>query len=355
METQDQPLPLSKNIPKSNNNNKKNSYKEKPFVVSDDEIESEEERPQDSEPELESIPKKKGKQQRNNNKHEEIEIEDENENENEHEQDQEQEQESDNEEVNSENDNGNEVEVGEESEKSTESEGEGDSIGSHDSESENEDNSDNDDNSESENSESDENETDWDQDLSDKFKKSVIISTPIPTKRTISSTATPNIKPTPQRAPLPTPLSSKKDTNAKFYPGNIPKDCEGRSFVLKREELLTKAYNFINEQALDSSLPKASSENLNWNVRLRTSAGHCRQKRIGMIYSFQIELSTKVVDNTEKLLKTLSHEMAHAVVKRKKKKEKVCDLFFYVFLKRFGWLNEKMIIMDLISENGRIK
>jgi hypothetical protein len=150
---------------------------------------------------------------------------------------------------------------------------------------------------------------DVEHDLSKSFASSLHvskISAPSTIKKIVS---TPSISKTSE---------SIKDISSSFYPGGIPKGLGGEEFVQKRENLLFRVYKYVNERGLDSILPPATYEILRWNDRLRSAAGHCRQRNVGGVHSFVIEISKKVVDNSDKLMRTLSHEMAHAVVREKK-------------------------------------
>jgi SprT-like family len=87
----------------------------------------------------------------------------------------------------------------------------------------------------------------------------------------------------------------------------------------KKREAMSKAYfDEYNKAVFEGQL--ATQVNIVWSNKLRTTAGLTRLKRrqvdftpgAGMERSATIELSTKVLDDPERLASTLLHEMVHA-------------------------------------------
>ncbi|TRY67449.1 hypothetical protein TCAL_03735 [Tigriopus californicus] len=85
-------------------------------------------------------------------------------------------------------------------------------------------------------------------------------------------------------------------------------------FQTHRDELARKLYKLFNEQIFAMSLP--TDMELMWSPRLLKTAGRCWQKsRLirGDPHRFSsIELSSKVLDSSDRLRDTLIHEMCHA-------------------------------------------
>jgi predicted SprT family Zn-dependent metalloprotease len=91
-------------------------------------------------------------------------------------------------------------------------------------------------------------------------------------------------------------------------------DVTRTSFARKRKHFTQSTFAEFNTKAFNGSL---SSVEVVWSKRLKTTAGLTRLKRIGtsadsMRRIATIELSTKILDNLERLRATLLHEMCHA-------------------------------------------
>ncbi|VIO95779.1 conserved hypothetical protein [Brugia malayi] len=76
-----------------------------------------------------------------------------------------------------------------------------------------------------------------------------------------------------------------------------------------RKELTAKLFDVYRRRCFENKLDPNMV--LNWNARLRLTAGRCRCKPNG---TADIELSIKVCDTPERLRDTLLHEMCHAAV-----------------------------------------
>ncbi|KYN34813.1 Acidic repeat-containing protein [Trachymyrmex septentrionalis] len=83
-----------------------------------------------------------------------------------------------------------------------------------------------------------------------------------------------------------------------------------------KEELCKKLYQLYNEKVFDNKLPQDMS--IEWNVRMRGTAGYCYNKKSmkgisgTIIKSSRIVLATKILDTPDRLRDTLIHEMCHA-------------------------------------------
>ncbi|XP_012543429.1 uncharacterized protein LOC105840891 [Monomorium pharaonis] len=82
-----------------------------------------------------------------------------------------------------------------------------------------------------------------------------------------------------------------------------------------KEELCKKLYELYNEKIFDNKLP--GDMLIEWNVRMRGTAGYCYNKKSvkslgGVIKSSRIVLATKILDTPDRLRDTLIHEMCHA-------------------------------------------
>ncbi|XP_077264971.1 uncharacterized protein LOC143898972 isoform X3 [Temnothorax americanus] len=83
-----------------------------------------------------------------------------------------------------------------------------------------------------------------------------------------------------------------------------------------KEELCKKLYELYNEKVFDNKLPRDTP--IEWNVRMRGTAGYCYNKKLiksltgSIIKSSRIVLATKIVDTPDRLRDTLIHEMCHA-------------------------------------------
>ncbi|EFO24227.2 hypothetical protein LOAG_04258 [Loa loa] len=80
-------------------------------------------------------------------------------------------------------------------------------------------------------------------------------------------------------------------------------------FARIREELTAKLFDVYRRRCFENKLD--ANMVLEWNARLRLTAGRCRCKPNG---TADIELSIKVCDTPERLRDTLLHEMCHAAV-----------------------------------------
>ena len=88
-----------------------------------------------------------------------------------------------------------------------------------------------------------------------------------------------------------------------------------RYFKKHRDQLVTKLFQLFNKEAFQSDLP--ADLQFVWNPRLTKTAGVCINRKIRIDNEREerlskIELSSKVVDNPERLCKTLLHELCHA-------------------------------------------
>ncbi|XP_054000761.1 uncharacterized protein LOC128888151 [Hylaeus anthracinus] len=82
-----------------------------------------------------------------------------------------------------------------------------------------------------------------------------------------------------------------------------------------KENLSNHLYKLYNEKIFDKRLPENML--IEWNVRMRGSAGFCYNKKSakklgGIVKSSRIVLATKVLDTPDRLRDTLIHEMCHA-------------------------------------------
>eukprot|EP00978_Attheya_sp_CCMP212_P016613 scaffold43696_cov48-Attheya_sp.AAC.2 len=85
------------------------------------------------------------------------------------------------------------------------------------------------------------------------------------------------------------------------------------AFARERDSLTKEIFSEFNRSAFDRSL---SAVEVTWSKRLTTTAGITRLKRLTISGTQQrvatIELSTKIIDDSERLRATLLHEMCHA-------------------------------------------
>ena len=111
-----------------------------------------------------------------------------------------------------------------------------------------------------------------------------------------------------KKTPAPQPPRKQK---TKSQPQK--QDVSRTTFARKREQYTTSTFAEFNTKVFNGSL---SSVEVVWSRRLNTTAGLTRLKRIGtsdtMRHIATIELSTKILDNLERLRATLLHEMCHA-------------------------------------------
>ncbi|XP_076760154.1 uncharacterized protein LOC143428848 [Xylocopa sonorina] len=82
-----------------------------------------------------------------------------------------------------------------------------------------------------------------------------------------------------------------------------------------KENLCNYLYKLYNEKVFDNELPE--DMNIEWNVRMRGTAGYCYNKKSvktigGIVRSSRIVLATKILDTPDRLRDTLIHEMCHA-------------------------------------------
>ncbi|XP_043253356.1 uncharacterized protein LOC122397923 [Colletes gigas] len=82
-----------------------------------------------------------------------------------------------------------------------------------------------------------------------------------------------------------------------------------------KQNLCNYLYKLYNENVFDKKLPEDML--IEWNVRMRGSAGFCYNKKSlktlgGVVKSSRIVLATKVLDTPDRLRDTLIHEMCHA-------------------------------------------
>ncbi|KAJ3299594.1 3-phosphoinositide dependent protein kinase-1 [Borealophlyctis nickersoniae] len=157
-----------------------------------------------------------------------------------------------------------------------------------------------------------------------------------PMQRTIQNTVGSDAEPkTPRRfgRPLQTPNTStprtiwSPDESAFGAPLMATPLRRGRTFIatptrtpgqtaFKRQKKAQTASLFkeFNRKVFDSRLPEDME--ISWSVKLNKTAGRTYTSRQIIdgewSYSARIELSTKVVDNEDKLRNTLIHEMCHA-------------------------------------------
>jgi predicted SprT family Zn-dependent metalloprotease len=85
---------------------------------------------------------------------------------------------------------------------------------------------------------------------------------------------------------------------------------EGRAFVKEREvqlEILLALYCAVVFDGIDPPT-------VTWNVRLNSTAGVTKLTSEGKKRTATIELASKVVDSTPKLINTLCHELCHAAM-----------------------------------------
>lgn len=76
-----------------------------------------------------------------------------------------------------------------------------------------------------------------------------------------------------------------------------------------------KLFTLYNETVFDSKIP--SETDIEWNERMRGSAGFCYCKKItrrggSVERSVRIALASKILDSADRLRDTLIHEMCHA-------------------------------------------
>ncbi|ORX67721.1 hypothetical protein K493DRAFT_5815 [Basidiobolus meristosporus CBS 931.73] len=113
---------------------------------------------------------------------------------------------------------------------------------------------------------------------------------------------TPETPRTPYRTPQPATLIDSSSKTATV-----------RQFKKHREHLTRELFHEYNRKVFDNKLPKEMK--ITWSVTLKTTAGRAishRQRRDDeWTYVSRVELSTKVVDNIDRLRNTLAHELCH--------------------------------------------
>ncbi|XP_036595910.1 acidic repeat-containing protein [Trichosurus vulpecula] len=80
-------------------------------------------------------------------------------------------------------------------------------------------------------------------------------------------------------------------------------------FQLKKEELTWKLYRLYNTTIFGEKLPEKIT--INWNKKMRTTAGYCHFSAKDDGRAIRIELSEKVCDSADRLRDTLLHELCH--------------------------------------------
>ncbi|DBA72109.1 TPA: hypothetical protein ACH3X2_010833 [Trebouxia sp. C0005] len=86
------------------------------------------------------------------------------------------------------------------------------------------------------------------------------------------------------------------------------------AFRRQREALAYELFRELNTAVFSSRLP--ADLQISWNAHLKTTAGLTHYSRVTLAgeppkYTARVELSTKVLDNAEKLHRTLCHELCH--------------------------------------------
>jgi predicted SprT family Zn-dependent metalloprotease len=112
---------------------------------------------------------------------------------------------------------------------------------------------------------------------------------------------------------------NKNNSNPKPAPRPTPSKpgMSKAAFARQRESLTQTLFQKLNTSAFSNKLSKVD---ITWSSKLRKTAGQTRLKRNKMVMRpgvplerlASIELSTKVLDNEERLESTLLHEMVHA-------------------------------------------
>ena len=80
-------------------------------------------------------------------------------------------------------------------------------------------------------------------------------------------------------------------------------------FLATRESRALTLYKTLNASAFDNKLPH--DLRIEWKKTLNTTAGRAILQRRAGLHSAYIELSTKVIDEEERMQNTLAHEMCH--------------------------------------------
>jgi hypothetical protein len=108
--------------------------------------------------------------------------------------------------------------------------------------------------------------------------------------------------------------SKKKDSK-----DHRPKKRKTNDFTRNRDVLTNRFFEEFNEKVFDGRLGSVSIE---WSKKMNTTAGITRLRKThynvtpgkSLDHIASIELSTKVVDNVDRLRSTLLHELIHAAV-----------------------------------------
>ncbi|KAK2945044.1 putative HMG box protein [Blattamonas nauphoetae] len=118
----------------------------------------------------------------------------------------------------------------------------------------------------------------------------------------------------------PSSFSTPKSQSSPLMSHHIPQSprfYSQRKFTLKRSELANTVYAIVNEKVFRNHLPPAR---IFWSKTLRKTAGLASIKKevttkdgvqTVRVKESTIELSSKIVDNFDRLVKTLTHEMCH--------------------------------------------
>ncbi|KIK70362.1 hypothetical protein GYMLUDRAFT_32363 [Collybiopsis luxurians FD-317 M1] len=106
-----------------------------------------------------------------------------------------------------------------------------------------------------------------------------------------------------------TPSSAGRMSATKRQP-RTGKKAEAEAKLERLKKYAEDRFAYLNEKVFDSKIPTTTV--LLWNPRFRTTAGKATYKRDrhGSVLS-QIELGTKILDEEERIDRTLSHEMCH--------------------------------------------
>ena len=101
-----------------------------------------------------------------------------------------------------------------------------------------------------------------------------------------------------------------------------------KNYSRYKQHLVNLLFHLFNTKAFDTNLP--ADMEITWNPRLTKTAGLCIQRRIKLtkksdnssfsqrnteieeVRASKIDLSTKVLDSSDRLRDTLIHEMCHA-------------------------------------------
>ncbi|BFZ15036.1 hypothetical protein BsWGS_18076 [Bradybaena similaris] len=130
-------------------------------------------------------------------------------------------------------------------------------------------------------------------------------------------------RPHPMTAPRPAFGGDGVDDNAFFLKSlnadmaEYKRHAEAARFIKKfkatKEELTQKIFKIFNEAIFEDKLPKDLQ--IEWNLRLRKTAGQFCYKRSQTSSFAKVVMSVKVCDSPERLRDTLAHELCHAAVR----------------------------------------